>query len=134
MNDFRKCWYDPNFKLCFCEDDTKCIRALFEHAKLVYCNDKACKFNMSVPYEFVPDRGMNYKPFKDGVFTGICTRKDLALSPIQAWELKTNRKLTTCRVRSDKSLKRPKFPDPDKIEGGLYDDHSADWSTSAFHV
>lgn len=117
----RFCWYDKT-RSCYCEEDKFCIEIVMKFMKLVYCADNACAFNLEVPYDFVPDKGMNYKPFKDDVVSGVCTRKDLVLSPIKTWELKTNKKLTTCRMRADKSLKRPKFPDADHIEGGSYPD------------
>ena len=119
----RKCLLNTS-KECACRENRYCIELAFEYSKLVHCADTGCLFNLEVPYEFVPDRGIGYKPFKDDVYRGICTRKDLVLSPIKAFELKTNRKITSCRMRSDKSLKRPKFPDADKLEGGSYPDPS----------
>lgn len=130
----RQCWYDKT-RNCKCKSDEECLEVIFEHAKLVYCNDKECAFNLELPYKHFADRGKNYKPFADDYFDGICTRKDLALSPTKIFELKVNKKITSCRMRADKSLKRPKLPDPDNIQGGRYEDpHSADWGTSAFGV
>ena len=117
----RKCWFNSS-KECKCKENKDCIELVFEHAKLVHCADETCVFNLQVPYEFVPNRGIGYKPFNEDIYRGVCTRKDLVLSPIRKFELETNKKITSCRMRADKNLKRPKFPDPDRLEGGLYPD------------
>jgi hypothetical protein len=130
----RQCWLDTTAE-CSCEEDSKCELQRLRYAKIVFCNDRSCLYNHEMPYAHTPDRGKNYVPFEDDKMTGFCTRPgDLALAPHEISELKVKRRLTTCGLRSDRSLERPYFPDPDKIEGGSYPDPaSADWSTSAFH-
>ena len=129
MENQRKCWYNSD-KLCYCQEDSNCIELRLENARLLYCNDHDCKFNIELPYEHFIDRGKMHKPFKDDAFTGVCGRSDVGLSPKTIMvDRKFKNKVVTCRVRSDRSLNRPHLPDPDKIEGGSYPDpidpHSA---------
>ena len=127
---------------CACGGNCNCEKSefnkLFEkYAKVVWCKDYECKYNVAIEGEphFV-DRGPNHVPFSDDSYKGVCGRNDVAVRPMKMWENvtnKTNQVITGCTVRADKSLNRPKLPDPDKIEGGSYDDPKGpDWSTSAY--
>ncbi len=133
MGESRKCWLDAQ-KACECNADSECTEMFARYAKVVWCQDKECLWNVQLPSgEHFVDRGKTIKPWADDGFAGICSRKELALSPMNVAELKTKRVLTTCRVRSDKSLNEPHMPDADKIQGGsISDPHSADWSHSAY--
>lgn len=129
MSEKRNCWYSPD-KNCHCKEDNNCIELILANAKLLYCNDHDCKFNIELPYKHFVDRGRMHKPFADDAFTGVCGRNDVGLSPKTITvDRKVTKRVVDCRVRSDKKLSRPKLPDPDKIEGGSYPDpvdpHSA---------
>lgn len=133
----RQCWYNGN-KTCDCADDRDCKNLLLENMKLLYCNDKECRFNRDLPYEYFVDRGRNHKPFKDDAFTGVCTRKDVGMARQvvhSSMKLGDKQKFTSCRVRADRKAPKPQFPDPDYIQHGQIDDpHEADWTGTAFHA
>ena len=74
----RQCCIDGTVS-CKCESDDKCIEVLKRYAKVVYCNDDKCLFNVALPYEYFVNRGKNHKPFKDDSFHGVCGRVDIGL-------------------------------------------------------
>ena len=74
----RECCIDSTVS-CKCESDEKCIEILKRYAKVVYCNDDKCLFNVSLPYDYFVNRGRNHKPFKDDSFHGVCGRVDIGL-------------------------------------------------------
>ena len=117
----RICWY-RNEKNCRCKKDESCWRLTLENAKLVYCNDNQCMFNIDLPYKYFVDRGKNHKPFDDDAFTGVCGRKDVAVSPKVFTDEKTKHKVTYCKVRSDKKLSHPHFVPHDSVQTGIYPD------------
>ncbi len=131
----RKCWYKPD-KVCHCEQDQDCFELAFANAKLLYCNDKECLFNIELPYKYEVYRGRNHKPFADDYFTGVCGRGDVGMARQvlrSSVKVTDSQKFTSCRVRSDRSLNRPGLPDPDKIEHTVYDDPTdSDFSSGAF--
>ena len=74
----RQCCIDSTVS-CKCESDDQCIEVLKRYAKVVYCNDDKCLFNVGLPYEHYVDRGKHHKPFKDDAFHGVCGRVDIGL-------------------------------------------------------
>ena len=112
----RQCWYSEG-KDCYCKKDDDCLELNIEYARLAYCNDKGCLFNVELPYSVSPDKGILYKPFEEDKYSGVCGRPN---GPFFAPDKKTGK--TTCRVRSEKKLSHPHFPDADKIEGGSLPD------------
>jgi hypothetical protein len=109
---------------------------LEKYVKVVWCNDTMCWWHIEVAEKYFVDRGKNHKPFTDDAFIGICSRKDIGLAPQKIWD-KTNKttlqRFTSCRVRSDKSLNEPHFPDPDKIQQHDIEDlKGPDWTHSAY--
>ena len=104
----RQCCIDGTVS-CKCESDDKCIEVLKRYAKVVYCNDDKCLFNVALPYEYFVNRGKNHKPFKDDSFHGVCGRVDIGLrfktSGGRGIEDKVTDRNAICTVRSDKGYK-----------------------------
>jgi hypothetical protein len=134
----RQCWYKEGVT-CHCDPEGKgCVELAFANAKLLYCNDKECKWNIDLPYKYEVYRGRGHKPFADDYFTGVCGRGDVGMarqvirSSIKVTEAQ---KFTSCRVRADRTTTTPHMPDPDKIEHHVYDDpKDSDFDAGAFGI
>jgi len=104
----RECCLDSAVS-CKCQSDDQCIEVLKRYSKVVYCNDDKCLFNVSLPYEYFVNRGLNHKPFKDDSFHGVCGRADIGLRLKEINVTETGSKVkhsnTICTVRSDKGYK-----------------------------
>ena len=104
----RQCCIDSTVS-CKCESDDQCIEGLKRSAKVVYCNDDKCLFNVGLPYEHYVDRGKHHKPFKDDAFHGVCGRVDIGLRlktvGTNGIEDKVIHRNAICTVRSDKGYK-----------------------------
>ena len=100
----RTCCIDSTVS-CKCESDEKCLEVLKRYAKVVYCNDDRCLFNVSLPFEYFVNRGRNHKPFKDDSFHGVCGRIDIGLRMKEINEQHVKHKNVICTVRSDKEYK-----------------------------
>jgi hypothetical protein len=133
----RKCWYTPD-KMCHCTQDQECLELVFANAKLLYCNDKECKWNIALPYKYEVYRGRGHKPFADDYFTGVCGRGDVGMSrQVIRSSIKVTeaQKFTSCRVRADRKTTTPHMPDPDKIEHHVYDDPTdSDFNSGAYGI
>ena len=128
------CWYDSSIK-CDCSVPGKC-RELFEkYAKLVFCGDNKCLYNIALPSTYYLDKGSQFKPFLDDGFNGICGRSELAMKVNKMIVGNRKRHDVLCVVRSEKKHSHLHFPDPDHIEGGnLPDPPSSDYTTSTYHT
>ncbi len=115
----RQCCLDKDHT-CNCESNSKCILFFQKFAKVVWCADTKCTYNVEAPFEHVTDRGLGYKPFKDDVCTHVCSRSDISLAARDITDtLQTRRDhLATCSVRSDKKFSRLRMPHADSIQGG----------------
>ena len=106
--ELRQCCIDSEVS-CKCASDEECVGVLKRYAKVVYCNDNQCLFNVSLPYEYFVNRGKNHKPFKDDSFHGVCGRADIGirLKVIggNGIEEKVTHRNAICTVRSDKGYK-----------------------------
>ena len=107
-HDFRQCCIDSTVA-CKCESDEQCVEVLKRYAKVVYCNDDKCLFNIELPYEYYVNRGKNHKPFKDDAFHGVCGRVDIGIRlktiGAKGIEDKVTHRNAICTVRSDKGYK-----------------------------
>jgi hypothetical protein len=93
-----------------------------KYARVVFCGDSKCIYNLETPFGHKINRGLNYKPFDDDLIHGICTRPDLSLRVKEIAVDHRKHKDTICVVRSEKKYSHPHFPDPTRLEGGVYDD------------
>ena len=104
----RQCCIDSTVS-CKCESDDQCIEVLKRYAKVVYCNDDKCLFNVGIPYKYEVNRGKNHKPFADDYFHGVCGRVDIGLrlkeQKANGIDEKVTHRNTICTVRSDKGYK-----------------------------
>ena len=126
----KRCLADPE-KKCDCTNYSDCAEMKEKYAKLVFCRDSKCMFNLDLHQEkpYFIDRGRGHKPFKDDGYTGICTRPDVGFSPHLVsdpgegkFTSKSARVVTTCTCRANKQLSHMRFPHPDSIQGGNYSD------------
>lgn len=101
----KQCWLDEK-ELCDCSSDENCKVLFSKYAKIVYCNDTRCAWNVSIPFKkyIKHGSGVGYVPFKEDGIVGVCGRSEIGLQPREYEELHTAGKVTTCSVRSDRSF------------------------------
>ena len=128
MEKTHRCWASEDV-MCKCECDSECAGMFAKYAKVVYCTDASCAWNVSIPFKKYILHGskVGYVPFEKDAFNGVCGRKELGLRPQEIIELHTKHKLTTCSMRSDRSfghLDFSRFPQGGNIPDPV-DPHAA---------
>ena len=120
---------------CECKTPDSCRELFRKYAKLVFCGDHKCMYNIDLPFTHQLNKGLLFKPFADDGFNGICSRPEIALKVNEMIVGNRKRHDVLCAVRSEKKYSHLHFPDPTKIEGGsLPDPVDPHNSTSTFHV
>jgi len=97
------CWLDSNIS-CECKNKESCIEFFKKYAKVVYCNDHSCIWNMHIDLQKEIKQHTLQESFEGDNFRGVCSRPEigLILKNIETTHLKY--KMSICSVRSDKQF------------------------------
>lgn len=99
-------------EFCKCDETNVCCKVdddLDSYKKIVYCNDTDCIWNKKINFKKFIDTAVGQEHFDDDAFTGICTRAEIGIRPLELEEgdLNSKRKYrhAICCVRSDDKVK-----------------------------
>ena len=74
------------------------------YAKLVFCKDDRCAWNMGIKEEVFIKHHKDDHPFPADSYRGVCSRPELGLNAEVIQSGNRKRVLATCGFRSDKTL------------------------------
>lgn len=89
---------------CLKEEHSECRGLFLRWAKIVWCQDAKCIWNVPSPQKKIVKKHKDYQPFSGEGYRGICSRPELALDPQTIKTLERKYVLATCSVRSDRGI------------------------------
>jgi len=101
----KKCFLDdqkcsaPHLESC-----VYCTHFLDNFRAVVYCDDDKCPFYRELPFKHELKHHIDYKPFSDCYFKGVCGKAEIGMRKKEVSTALANYRFCVCSSRSDKKI------------------------------